>query len=79
LLIHYNDNEEVKSIIMEIPSFFKISDLIRQSIDLFNSRFMEEKSICRLSTQFSNYFLKPSKKTGKPNLGLPSMIVFKTQ
>lgn len=79
MLIHYNDNEEVESINMEIPSFFKISDLIRQSIDLFNSRFMEAKSMFRLSTQFSNYFLKPSKKSGKPNLDLPSMIVFKTQ
>ena len=65
-------NEEIKSINVEIPGFYKISDLIRQSVDLFNNLFVEEKSVFRLSQQYSHFSLKPSKRTGKPNLDMPS-------
>ena len=64
----------MKYINIEIPSFFKISDLIRQSVDLFNNLFLDEKSKYRLSQQYSHFFLKPSKKTGKPNLDMPSIL-----
>jgi len=72
ILVHYKENEEIKSINVEIPGFYKISDLIRQSVDLFNNLFVEEKSVFRLSQQYSHFSLKPSKRTGKPNLDMPS-------
>lgn len=73
ILLNYKGNEEIKDIKMEIPSFYKISDLVRQSVDLFNNLFVEEKSVFRLAQNYNNFILKPSKKTGKPDMDMPSM------
>lgn len=75
LMINNNSKPEesdIYSINIEIPSFFKISDLVRQCVDLFNDKFIKEKSMYRLNQQYKNYFLKPSKKTGRPDINMPS-------
>lgn len=64
--------EELKSISIECPNFYKISDLIRQGVDLFNEQFVQEKSKYRFTQIYKNFFFKPSKKNGQPKTDVPS-------
>jgi hypothetical protein len=51
-------------------------ELLSQSINMFNDMFLKEGIPLELSHEVSYYFLKPSKKSGKPDHDLPSKILF---
>lgn len=74
VMLRYKENEELKSLSLQLPNYWKVSDLIREAVDLYNKKFVEEKSRFRFNQAYSNYVLKPSKKSGKPDNDMPSIV-----
>jgi hypothetical protein len=49
-----------------------MSDLLKQSIDLFNDMFASQRLPYLLRSDSTEYCFKPSKKSGKADYDLPS-------
>ena len=63
--------EKIHYVMLTIDSSFYSSNIVKSSLDLFNNIFEEGKDDYRLSLNYENYKLKPSKKNGKPNMDYP--------
>ena len=48
--------------------------MIKMSVDLFNTNLEKENMLISLNTDYSMYNARPSKKSGKADLDLPSNI-----
>lgn len=70
--IFLGENVGVKSLNIKINKEDTIDELIRKSLSGFNQIFLNIETNYRISPIFTEYHLKPSKKSGKPNLDLPS-------
>ncbi len=62
----------IKSIKVRITNVATMSDLLKQSIDVFNDMFTSQCLQYQLRTDLFEYSFKPSKKSGKPDHDLPS-------
>jgi hypothetical protein len=69
------DSRSIKrSINLKIGNCDTIKDILKQSIDLFNDIFYREKVPLLLNKDYRIFYLKPSKKNGKPDMDLPSKL-----
>ena len=57
---------------MRINNFTKIEKLIQISVEKLNLLLRNSSQNIELNDNLNNFSLKPSKKSGKPNLDLPS-------
>jgi len=71
LMIKKDKQMEMFSIPFKIDDKIMPKTIIIQAVDKFNKVFEIEKSKLRLSLNFANYKLKPSKKDGKPKMDWP--------
>lgn len=60
---------------MTITNKVTVCDLIKECIKMFNELFEKENFPVRLNTDISKYKIRPSKKSGKPDYDLPSIIL----
>ena len=75
-LIFFQEKRQImKFVNVEIQENFRIEDLIKQGLELFNQIFLEEKNNYTFNvTCLDNYQLRSSKKSGKPDYDLPGII-----
>ena len=66
------ENEGIKSLNLQIQESTTIFELIKMSVNIFNENFSNENLNLRLKNNYSDYSMKTSKKSGKPDYDLPS-------
>jgi hypothetical protein len=71
LKINIFAENEVKFINLDVDEKISISELLEISVDSFNKNFEREARPFRLSLDYLQYNLKPSKKNGMPKEDLP--------
>ena len=64
-----------KNINLKITDSDTIKDILKRSINLFNDILKKEKIHLQLNKDYNKFYLKPSKKSGKPDNDLPSNIL----
>lgn len=66
----------IKSILLKITNKITIEDLIKESVQMFNQLFAKDRIPYKLNENHTVYSIKPSKKSGKADLDLPSNFNF---
>lgn len=66
------DSIEIKSLNLQIQESTTIFDLTKMSVNIFNENFSKDNLPFRLKNNYADYCLKQSKKSGKPDMDLPS-------
>ena len=67
--------DKLKNILIQVNENIKIKDLIKLSINAFNSKLEVENLNFRFNVEYDKYNLKQSKKNGLPKDDLPCMII----
>jgi len=70
------DEEIIYSLNLRIDSNITILDLIKNAVDAFNDKFINEKFKYLLRNNYNHYILKASKKNGLPNKDIPGKFFF---
>ncbi len=61
------------SVLLNIPEYNKISEIIKIAVNKLNTILYNEKLNYQLIENYENYEIKTSKKNGDPKLDLPSL------
>ncbi len=72
IIINDNFTPYLKYVDVIISNKITMRELLSQSINMFNDKFLNEGLPFELSQDVSSYVLKPSKKSGNPDTDLPS-------
>jgi hypothetical protein len=75
LKINIFADNEVRFIILDIDEKTSINELLKITVDTFNKNFETEGRPYRLSLDYKQYNLKPSKKNGMPKEDLPCNFI----
>lgn len=71
----FEGKPSLTSVILEIPVYFRVCDVILLSLEKLNDALTLSGQNLRLSNVATeNYELKPSKKNGQPKLDLPGKL-----